>query len=422
MPTEPAIQPVETSAGSGAPANAGGIPWRQMALAALLMVSTLPGRTQGLGLITVPFLKDLHLGEDTYANIHFWATILGALFCLPVGWLLDRAGLRRVSTVLVLLLAAVVGAMSALGGNVAAVFVLLLLTRGFGQSALSVASITAAGKGRSSDLAMAVYSIFLSLMFMAAFPAMGAVVQSAWGGWRMAWALFAVFLAVIVAPLVGKFLQNPAPFVAEETAPPPLGGVTLGEALRQPAFWIFSGGIALYALVASGLGLFNESVLGERGFDAKVAYLFLGLTAGVALLGQFLCGWAARWCAPGRLLAVSMFLYAAGLATLPWLQTQSQLWIFAAVFGVAGGMVMVIFFAVWGQVFGRAQLGRIQGVAQMITVFASAIGPILFVESKARYQSYTPMLLVSAGLVVLIGILAWMVKLRPAANPARLNS
>jgi hypothetical protein len=30
----------------------------------------------------------------------------------------------------------------------------------------------------------------------------------------------------------------------------------------------------------------------------------------------------------------------------------------------------VILFAVWGQVFGRAQLGRIQGTAQMRSVFA----------------------------------------------------
>ena len=38
------------------------------------------------------------------------------------------------------------------------------------------------------------------------------------------------------------------------------------EALATPAFWIFSIGAALYGLVASGIGLFNESILAERGF------------------------------------------------------------------------------------------------------------------------------------------------------------
>ena len=52
--------------------------WNIVALAALAMVGTLPGRTQGLGLITEPLLGDLGLGRVTYAAINFWATIIGA--------------------------------------------------------------------------------------------------------------------------------------------------------------------------------------------------------------------------------------------------------------------------------------------------------------------------------------------------------
>ena len=39
--------------------------------------------------------------------------------------------------------------------------------------------------------------------------------------------------------------------------------------------------------------------------------------------------------------------------------------------------------AVWAQVFGRTQLGRIQGSAQMLTVLASAIGPLLLAKTHA---------------------------------------
>ena len=55
------------------------------------------------------------------------------------------------------------------------------------------------------------------------------------------------------------------------------------EALRTPAFWIFSIGAALYGLVASGIGLFNESILAERGFSADVYYQTLVVTAITAL-------------------------------------------------------------------------------------------------------------------------------------------
>src|SRR5690606_31491707 len=110
----------------------------------------------------------------------------------------------------------------------------------------------------------------------------------------------------------------------------------------------------------------------------KTFHTFLAVTTLFALVGQMLCGWLTLRHTMPRLLAMAMFLYAAGLATLPMLQTLTQLWIFAAVFGVAAGFITVIFFSLWGQAYGRAHLGRIQGAAQMLSVFASAVGPLLF--------------------------------------------
>jgi len=52
--------------------------WANLAIAALAMVGTLPGRTQGLGLITEPLLADLHIDRVTYATVNLWATLIGA--------------------------------------------------------------------------------------------------------------------------------------------------------------------------------------------------------------------------------------------------------------------------------------------------------------------------------------------------------
>ena len=59
--------------------------WVVLGVAALAMVGTLPGRTQGLGLITEPLLRDLGLGRVAYAQINLVATLIGALFCVGVG-------------------------------------------------------------------------------------------------------------------------------------------------------------------------------------------------------------------------------------------------------------------------------------------------------------------------------------------------
>ena len=68
--------------------------WVHVVVAALAMVATMPGRTHGLGLITKPLLGELGISQSHYAAINLCATLLGAIFCVPCGWLLDRFGPR----------------------------------------------------------------------------------------------------------------------------------------------------------------------------------------------------------------------------------------------------------------------------------------------------------------------------------------
>src|SRR3954451_12457162 len=103
--TQPLSSTKSVEAGVSARAN--------LALAALAMVATLPGRTQGLGLITESLLTDLRVDRVTYATLNLWATLLGALFCLPCGRLIDRYGSRAVMSVVLGSLALVVLVMSA---------------------------------------------------------------------------------------------------------------------------------------------------------------------------------------------------------------------------------------------------------------------------------------------------------------------
>src|SRR5215218_9014312 len=157
------------------------------------MVGTLPGRTQGLGLITEPLLRDLQIDRVYFARINLWATLIGALFSIGVGRLIDRFGSKVV-------LSCVVFGMSTTR-NVAAIAIFITLTRGFGQSALSVVSITMVGQWfvRRLNLAMAVYTVALSIGFMLAFPLIGAIVLA--NGWRTAWWIVGLALVVVLAPL-----------------------------------------------------------------------------------------------------------------------------------------------------------------------------------------------------------------------------
>src|SRR5262245_2035913 len=160
--------------------------WFVLLIAAAAMVGTLPGRTQGLGLITEPLLSDLGIDRVSYAQLNLWATIAGSLGALGIGRLIDRAGSRVALTIVALLLGAVVCLMST-AASFAALAAGVTLSRALGQSALSVVSLAMVGQWfvRRIDTAMAIYSVVMSVGFMAAFPAVGATVQQS--GWRHAW-------------------------------------------------------------------------------------------------------------------------------------------------------------------------------------------------------------------------------------------
>jgi MFS family permease len=390
--------------------------WVMLGIAAFAMVATLPGRTQGLGLVTESLLKDLRIDRVDFARMNLWATLLGSLFCLGIGRLVDQLGSRVVLALVSLLLGAVVLAMSH-ANTVAILFLGLILSRGLGQSALSVVSLTMVGQWftRRLSMAMGAYSILLSMGFMAAFPIVGHAVLA--HGWREAWGHVAWFLVLPLVPVAFLFVRRGPEDCGLElegggTADDVRAGpdFTWLEALWTPAFWVFAIASSLYNLIASGIGLFNESILAERGFEAGIYHRSLVITALASLVGNFFGGWlAAKWNA-NRLMALAMALLAGALVGLPSLKTVGQVDVFAVVMGLAGGFVIVIFFSFWARTFGRAQLGRIQGTAQMITVLASAIGPLLLAKCHAWTGSYVAVFYVLAGVVALAGLAAWWVR------------
>lgn len=414
-------------------------------LAAAAMVGTLPGRTQGLGLVTEPLIADLQIGRVQYAQLNLWATLIGSLFAIGIGRFIDRLGARIVLTTVVAVLGLVVCAMSG-AGSFWSLAIAVTLTRGLGQSALSVISLAMVGqwftpspagggakqsslveaepgrrlsrsRGEASttiDKAMAIYSIVMSIGFMIAFPIVGSLVQSS--GWRAAWFAIGVVLLLVLAP-ASLLLARRAPDPPHQpNLPHQPSGLTWQEAVATPAFWTFSVGAALYGLVASGIGLFNESILAERGFGPGVYYQTLIVTALTALIGNFGGGWLATRISLPNLLAISLSVLAAGLAALPQVTTIAQVMAWAVAMGLGGGLVMVLFFSVWPRVYGRAHLGRIQGAAQAMTVLASAIGPLLLAWCIEWTGSYAGMFNVLAAV---IGLAAGAALVTPLPAPRR---
>ena len=213
-------------------------------------------------------------------------------------------------------------------------------------------------------------------------PVIGDAVQTI--GWRPVWGQIGYVLVFGLAP-VGWLLARSspeaygvAPDEPAEEVEPTHPSMTLGEAVRTPAFWAFTLAAAGFNLVFSALTLDNESLLTARGLDGPAANgTVLGTLMVAGLPVNLLAGALARRLRPGLLFAAGMLLFAAALAVFPRVGSVGGAVGYAALLGAAGGVVTVVFFAAYGQVYGRAHLGLIQGFVQVVVTFASATGPVV---------------------------------------------
>ena len=292
--------------------------WVIVAVAAIAMAATLPGRTHGLGLITKHLLADFpQLSPQDFGRINLWATLIGATFCLPCGWLLDRIGLR-------LLLTGVLGAVAALVLWMAtitdetALIVAITLTRGFGQSMLSVISITMVGKWfqRGLPAAMGVYSVVMSLLMAVGTGLVSDRITAA--GWRVGWHELGLALAV-ATPLCALLAASrrsslPAPNAA---SPSSQSSATLWQALASPCFWVFALSISFFGLVTSGISLWQQLILEELGLGPEVFRNTLVIGLLIGLVTNLAAGGLAYVVRLQYLLAGALVLLAGAYILLP---------------------------------------------------------------------------------------------------------
>ena len=393
------------------------LPPLQLGLACLAMLATLPGRSVGLGLITEDVIADLDVERAVFGAMNFIATIIGASFAILCGWLIDRFGLRLVTATVAILLAGVTALFSTVASAVMLV-VLLTLMRGLGQSALSTASMTIIGKWftKTLSIAMAIFSVVIAVGFAGLVIVMKELVEDDQVGWRATWMWIAFAIGALAVIFVIGLRRAP---VVQQRGSESGGqrdetgrrdGVPLSFALRTPAFWAFAIGSAFYNLVIAGVLLWNESILEEVGFTTETYQTAIAMFMLFGLAGNIVTGFLARHVSLGKLMSLALLLLAASLIAYPFLSSEIVVHAHAALFGATGGAITVLFFTAWATMFGRAQLGRIQGAAQIMAVIASATGPFVFGGTFDWRGSYAPAFFVLAPIAVALAVFAWVVR------------
>lgn len=397
--------------------------WVDVAIAAVAMSATLPGRTYGLGIIKENLCAGLLIDDLRFNWLNFWAVVIGAAVVMPVGWLIDRLGTRLT---LALVASALGGSvlLMARAGDERELAVTLTLVRGFGQGALSVVAIALVGKWfrRRVGVAMGAFTVLLSVGFVVPIGIVEGA--NAAHGWRYAWDGVGLALLVGLVPLGLLFARSspeacgvppddPAP---EENLPAPM---TIRQALATPAFWVFTLAAALFNLTFSALTLVNTLLLKEHGMEGKeTTTLVLAVLMVSGLPANLVAGYLARKLALGKMLAVGLVVLGASLTVFPFVGSVGGAAVYAVLLGVSGGVITVVYFSVYGHTYGRTNLGGIQAVVQVLSVFASAIGPVILATVRDGADGVTaPFFFAFAAGCVPLAVLAWVVR-PPKSEPA----
>lgn len=219
-------------------------------------------------------------------------------------------------------------------------------------------------------------------------------------GWRDALLAMAGVLAVVVAPMQACALRG-APDGPAARAPDAVAdGFTVGEALRERAFWLLTANMTLSAFAAAALWAHIVPALASKGLGTSQV-LTVVMLAGPAQVAGRLLHFAFARVLPARAVGLAVM---AGLPLsfllLALGESHWVLMLFAVLFGFANGLVTVVRGTLVPAFFGRGHLGRISGAMTGIALLTRASAPLATALLLSRLPGYRELLLALCGVSV----------------------
>ncbi len=187
------------------------------------------------------------------------------------------------------------------------------------------------------------------------------------------------------------------------------------EAIRTPAFWLLSLYTVLVYPIQAGVSLHQAPHLIESGIDSTIAATIVSTFSLFSAIFGVGFGLLAQRIPIKASLAFSALCLAAGAFMMITIQSATQGYLSAALFGTGIGGVLTLLPMAWADYFGRASFGAIRGIALSMQVVAQAIGPLLSGIMRDYSGNYTLSLEVFTALGVLAAVAALLIV--PPATP-----
>ena len=392
--------------------------WIILVAAGIGRVMTSPGQTYSVSIFIQHFIQDLGISRSLVSTLYTLGTLGGSLAMPFVGRQIDRRGPRAMVAVITALLAASCVYMGFVQ-NAVMLGVGFVLIRMLGQGSLGMVCSNVVNHWwvRRRGTVLGILGMAVSVLGTGLFPSLidGLIARF---GWRLSYMLLGALVAAVMLP-VGLifFRRQPEDFgllpdgakgfsLSEQSALDEEEHWTREEAVRTSAFWIISLGTACMSMLGTGLHFHMVSIFGDAGLSASAAaaaFMPLAVTGAVVRLAS---GVLVDRVPVRYLLSAALVGLTASLLMAPRLQGTASALTYGIILGAMGSLQLTVSQVVWAKYYGRRHLGSVTGVAMLVNIAGSALGPMPMGIARDLMGSYLPFLTLSAALPLALAVVA----------------
>ncbi len=342
----------------------------------LMMVLCGFGQTFFIGAYGDAIRTHFSLSHAQFGGIYASLTCISAVLLFWSGKFIDHMALRTYVTYVLCGLG--VGCVLIGSAPHIALFIIgLLLVRHCGQGLCAHSAMTTVGRSYGAHRGKAAALVLFGLSAAEGGFVSFALLAIAWIGWQQSWLIYGGVVFIIMLPLI-RFLTRfePPPHSADTST---VQQADRRDVLRDKRFYMI---LPLYTappFLFTGTFFHHGALLHERGWavDSLALAFFLFALAKIST-APFMGKCVDRFSAQTMLPMSGLFLFASLFMLVLPFESIFTFYTYMLVAGVSVGLNGTISGGLWAELYGTAHLGAIRSLISPITVFSTALSPVLF--------------------------------------------
>jgi MFS family permease len=377
---------------------------RFLAFGFVMLLASSFGQTYFIGIFGPSVRAEFGLSHTSWGAVYMAGTLLSALVLPWSGQLIDRVDLPRYTVFVIIALAGACLFM-ALTPSLAFLVVAIFALRQTGQGLMSHTSATAMVRYFPADRGKAVALASLGFGLAEAVLPVLMVLSIASIGWRATYGVAALVCLVLVLPcalwlLRGHGLRHERyeAYQQQRQASQPRGGSwSRRDVIRDLRFYLLLPAALAPSFIGTALFFHHLSLAEMKGWDAAWFTGSYWIYAVGSVLSALAAGPLIDRLSAVRVLPMYLLPLVLGLVLVWAFSNVWWSWPYLFCLGVTSGIMFTGLPSLWAEIYGVGNLGAIKSLNTALSVFASALGPIVMGVMMDRGVSIENICLVFAA-------------------------